>query len=333
MNILITGAAGFIGSHLAEKLLAEGHRIVGLDSFDNFYSPQIKKNNLAIANQNPHYTFIQGDVLDAKTLEKIFRKNHFDWVIHLAAKVGVRSSLDKPLEYANTNINGTLNVLEQARKTEVKNFILASSSSVYGATSQIPFTENDICQEQLSPYGVSKKIAELYCYVFHKVYQINIACLRFFTVYGPRQRPDMAIRQFTKLIETHQTLSLYGSGQSQRDYTYIDDIVKGIMNTIKYHQGFEIYNLGNSQTISLSALVSLLEKSLGKKAKIKKLPMQAGDLPRTWADISKAQKLLHYQPKTDIKEGIKKFIQWYRKAKSMPRTKAKLLVRGEKRKT
>lgn len=315
MNILITGAAGFIGSHLAEKLLDEGYRIVGLDNFDHLYSPQIKKNNIKIAKQNSRYTFIQGNVLNTKILKKIFLNNHFDFIIHLAAKVGVRPSLKQPAEYAKVNINGTLNLLEQARLHKIKNFIFASSSSVYGANTKVPFSEKDITDHPLSPYGASKKAGELLCYAYHQLYKLNIAVLRFFTVYGPRQRSDMAIHQFTELISLSQTLPLYAHGKSERDYTYIDDIVQGIVNTIKYHRGFEIYNLGNSQTTPLITLVKLLEKYLNKKAKIKKLPAQPGDLPKTWADITKAKKLLHFDSKTNIEEGIQKFIEWHEKNK------------------
>lgn len=315
-KILVTGGAGFIGSHLVKKLLQQKNQVLSLDNFDPFYNSNIKKTNVATALKNPRYTLIRGDIRDQNLLMKIFCQNHFDLVIHLAAKVGVRPSLENPAEYFDVNVLGTLNLLEQARLHKIKNFIFASSSSVYGANTKVPFPEKDITDHPLSPYGASKKAGELLCYNYHQLYKLNIAVLRFFTVYGPRQRPDMAIYKFTKLIDEDKTISLYDHGKSQRDYTYIDDIVQGIVNTIKYHRGFEIYNLGNSQTTPLITLVKLLEKYLDKKAKIKKLPPQPGDLPKTWADITKAKKLLHFDPKTNIEKGIQKFIQWYLKLKS-----------------
>ncbi|MDD5626956.1 MAG: GDP-mannose 4,6-dehydratase [Patescibacteria group bacterium] len=314
-KILVTGGAGFIGSHLVEKLLQQKHQVLSLDNFDPFYNSNIKKTNITTALKNPRYTLIRGDIRDQNPLKKIFTQHHFDFIIHLAAKVGVRPSIKNPAEYLEVNVNGTLNLLEQARLHKIKNFIFASSSSVYGANAKVPFSEKDMTDHPLSPYGASKKAGELLCYTYHQLYKINIAVLRFFTVYGPRQRPDMAIHQFTGLISLFETLPLYAHGKSQRDYTYVDDIVQGIMNTIKYHRGFEIYNLGNSQTTPLITLVKLLEKYLNKKAKIKKLPPQPGDLLKTWADITKAKKLLHFDPKTNIEEGIQKFIQWYRKNK------------------
>ena len=323
MNILVTGGAGFIGSHLIEKLLQQKHRVLCLDNFDPFYDVNIKKGNIKLAlssrsgevRQNPHYTLIKGDIRDQSFLKKIFTRHHFNFIIHLAAKVGVHPSVKNGAEYLEVNINGTFNLLEQARLHQIKNFIFASSSSVYGANTKVPFPEKDITDHPLSPYGASKKAGELLCYTYYQLYKLNIAVLRFFTVYGPRQRPDMAIHKFTKLIDEDKTISLYAHGKSQRDYTYIDDIVQGIVNTIKYHRGFEIYNLGNSQTTPLITLVKLLEKYLDKKAKIKKLPPQPGDLPKTWADITKAKKSLHFDPKTNIEEGIQKFIQWYKKNK------------------
>ena len=313
MNILITGSAGFIGSHLAEKLLNEKHEIIGLDNFDPFYDPKIKKENIAIALKNPRYAFIPGDIRDQKLLAKIFSKHHFDCVIHLAAKVGVIPSLSRPAEYFEINVQGALNILEKARSHKIKKIILASSSSVYGANLKIPFSEKDPTDRPLSPYAASKKAMEILAFTFHKLYKMDIAILRFFTVYGPRQRPDMAIHKFTRLISQGKIIPLYGQGKTERDYTYIDDIIQGIANTMKYHRGFEIYNLGTDQPISALRLVHILEKTLNKNAKIKKMPAQAGDLPRTWADISKAKELLRYQPKTKIEEGVKKFAGWYRK--------------------
>jgi len=314
MNILITGSAGFIGSHLTEKLLDKGHKIIGLDNFDLFYNLKIKKANIAPALKNPRYTFIAGDIRDQKLLAKIFSKHHFDCVIHLAAKVGVLPSLDHPTEYFEVNVQGTLNILEQARCDRIKKIILASSSSVYGANSKIPFSEKDPTDAPLSPYSASKKAMELAAYTYHALYHLPIAILRFFTVYGPRQRPDMAIHQFTRLISQRKTITLYNYGQNERDYTYIDDIIRGIVNAIKHHAGFEIYNLGADKPINTLRLVRLLEKSLHEKAKIKKMPAKSGDSPRTWADINKAKKLLRYQPKTKIEKGVKKFAGWYGKS-------------------
>ena len=313
MNILITGSAGFIGSHLAEKLLNEKHEIIGLDNFDPFYDPKIKKENIAIALKNPRYAFIPGDIRDQKLLAKIFSKHHFDCVIHLAAKVGVIPSLSRPAEYFEINVQGALNILEKARSHKIKKIILASSSSVYGANLKIPFSEKDPTDRPLSPYAASKKAMEILAFTFHKLYKMDIAILRFFTVYGPRQRPDMAIHKFTRLISQGKIIPLYGRGKTERDYTYIDDIIQGIANTMKYHRGFEIYNLGTDQPISALRLARLLEKALDKKAKIKKMPAQDGDLPRTWADITKAKKILRYHPQTEIEIGTKKFVEWCKK--------------------
>ncbi|PIU01890.1 epimerase [bacterium (Candidatus Torokbacteria) CG09_land_8_20_14_0_10_42_11] len=313
MNILITGSAGFIGSHLAEKLLNEKHEIIGLDNFDPFYDPKIKKENIAIALKNPRYAFIPGDIRDQKLLAKIFSKHHFDCVIHLAAKVGVIPSLSRPAEYFEINVQGALNILEKARSHKIKKIILASSSSVYGANLKIPFSEKDPTDRPLSPYAASKKAMEILAFTFHKLYKMDIAILRFFTVYGPRQRPDMAIHKFTRLISQGKIIPLYGQGKTERDYTYIDDIIQGIVNTIKYHRKFEIYNLGTDQPIDALRLARLLEKTLNKKAKIKKMPAQDGDLPRTWADITKAKKILRYHPQTEIEIGTKKFVEWCKK--------------------
>jgi len=314
-NILITGGAGFIGSHLVEKLLGEGTwQVTVVDDFNDFYSPQIKRANVAPFLSNPRFFLSETDVCDAENLQKLFAANSFDAIVHLAARAGVRPSLLQPKLYAATNIGGTLNLLELAREFNVKQFVFGSSSSVYGVNCKIPFSESDKISQPISPYAATKAAGELLCHTYAHLYDIRAVCLRFFTVYGARQRPDLAIHKFSKLIWENKPIEMFGDGTTRRDYTYIDDVIAGVRAAIDYDQSdFEIFNLGESQTVELCKLIKLLEESLGKRAIIERRPMQAGDVPRTFADISKAQSLLNYNPQIRIEEGIRKFVEWFRR--------------------
>ena len=312
--ILVTGGAGFIGSHLCERLLSDGIRIVCLDNFDNFYDPQIKiKNAEEIAKKySGLFALVTGDIRNPDHLSMIFQKNQVDFVVHLAARAGVRPSIADPLLYQDVNIRGTIVLLEACRKHGVENFIFASSSSVYGENQRVPFSEEDLDIQPISPYGATKRAGELLCYSYHHLYGMNIACLRIFTAYGPRQRPEMAIHKFTRLIDQGEKIPVYGDGSSSRDYTYIDDLVNGILGVIRYHKGFEVYNLGESQTTALKELIQLIEEAFGKKAKVEMLEFQPGDVSVTYADISKAERMLKYQPKIKMEEGIRRFAEWYK---------------------
>lgn len=312
-NILVTGGAGFIGSHLVEKLLAEnfGH-VVALDNFNEFYSPEIKRENIRTALEHPNFKLYETDICDAENLREIFAENNFDAIVHLAAWAGVRPSLMNPKLYTEVNVNGTLNLLELAREFNVKQFVFGSSSSVYGINSKIPFSEEDKISQPISPYAATKAAGELLCHTFSHLYDIRTICLRFFTVYGARQRPDLAIHKFSKLIWEEKPIPVFGDGSTRRDYTFVDDIVQGIRHAIDYDKtNYEIFNLGESQTIELSELIELLEKSLGKKAIIERREMQPGDVPITFADISKSREILGYNPITKIEDGIPKFVEWF----------------------
>jgi len=314
-NILVTGGAGFIGSHLCERFLNDGARVICLDNFDNFYDPNIKIKNvegMAKKFQN-QFELVTGDIRNPDHLKGIFQKNQVDSVVHLAARAGVRPSIDEPLLYQDVNIRGTIVLLEACKATEIKNFVFASSSSVYGENQRVPFTEEDLDIQPISPYGATKRAGELLCYSYHHLYGMNIACLRIFTAYGPRQRPEMAIHKFTRLIDRSEKIPIYGDGSSRRDYTYIDDLIEGILGVIRHHRGFEVYNLGESQTTSLIELIKLIEGAFGKKANIEMLTTQPGDVSITYADITKATKVLGYQPKVKMEEGIKRFVEWYKK--------------------
>ncbi len=313
MRILLTGGAGFIGSHLAERMLASRHAVWAVDNFDPYYDPKIKRRNLKQALSSRNFHLLEGDIRDRRFLERVFKKAKFDKVIHLAAKAGVRSSLKDPISYADVNINGTVNLLEACRQHLVKDFIFGSSSSVYGDC-RIPYREAEKQLNPLSPYGATKLAAEQICYIYHRLYEMNTAILRFFTVYGPRQRPDMAIHKFTKLIKSGKPIQIYGKGDSQRDYTYIDDIISGIMAVTKKRFSYEIINLGNSRKVKLIDLIRILETKLQKKAKLRFLPQEKAEPKVTWASISKASRLLGYKPATHIKEGVDNFLHWYRNA-------------------
>lgn len=311
-TFLITGGAGFIGSHLIDCLMNRDIRIVCVDNFDDFYSKETKLNNIQQHRQNPDFKLYKADIIDKTALERIFAENKIDRVIHIAAKAGVRPSLENPQKYFETNINGTVNLLELTEKYGIKKFIFASSSSVYGARKDGPFNEEMKIDRPISPYAATKAAGEQICYTYSHLYGINIVCLRFFTVYGPRQRPDLAIHKFAKLITEGKPIPVFGDGTTKRDYTYIDDIIQGVTAAIDYEQTpFEVINLGESNTVELNYLIQLIEENLGKKAIIDKKPDQPGDVPMTYADVTRAKKLLNYNPKTNIEEGIREFTRWF----------------------
>ncbi len=339
MNFLITGGSGFIGSHLVEHLLKEGHSVINIDNFDDFYDYKIKiKNTLESINKNldfffenkendvnklinvsksNNYTLYYEDIRNKNELNTIFRNHKIDCVIHLAALAGVRPSIEKPLDYEEVNIRGTMNLWELSRDYNIKKIICASSSSVYGNNKKVPFAEIDNVDAPISPYAATKRSCEILGHVYHHLYNIDMVFLRFFTVYGPRQRPDLAIHKFTKLISSNKEIPFYGDGSTARDYTYVDDIIDGILKSITYlktnNNTYEIINLGESEVITLSKMVSVIESTLNKKAIKNYLPMQAGDVTKTNADITKAKMLINYQPKTDFQNGIKKFTEWFLK--------------------
>ncbi|MHB8172951.1 MAG: GDP-mannose 4,6-dehydratase [Nitrospirota bacterium] len=311
MKILVTGGAGFIGSSVTEKLLARGDEVVVIDCFDEFYDPKIKKNNIETALKNPSYKLVEGDIRDLKLLKDLFKREKFDRVFHLAARAGVRPSIIDPLLYEDVNVRGTMNLLEAAKDNNLPGFIFASSSSIYGSNKKVPFVETDNVDNPVSPYAATKKACELILHTYHHLYNLNISCLRFFTVYGPRQRPEMAIHKFTRLIDQGKPVTMFGDGTSRRDYTYIDDIADGVLKAIDLNFAFEIFNIGESQTTELRRLIELIEKSLGKKANIEQLPDQPGDVGITYADITKSKKMLGYDPRTKVEEGVPKFVEWY----------------------
>lgn len=310
-TILVTGGAGFIGSHVCEALLKKGEKVIGIDDFNDYYDPKVKRKNISGFLSNKKFKIYEADIRNFDSLEKIFSENKIDKVVHLAARAGVRPSIKYPLLYEEVNIKGTLNLLELSKN--VKNFVFASSSSVYGNNKKVPFSEIDNVDNPISPYAATKKSGELLCYTYHHLYNIPITCLRFFTVYGPRGRPDMAVYKFTKAIKEGKSIEIYGDGTSKRDYTYIEDILQGIISALENNLSYEIINLGESKTVELNYLVSIIEKEIGKKAKIIKMSLQPGDVDITYADISKANKLLGYNPKTPIESGIKKFVEWFEK--------------------
>ena len=312
VKILVTGIAGFIGSNLGEHLIKSDAKIIGIDNFDPFYDRQVKENNLSILKLSSNFTFFEGDICNADFLNSILSNEKPDLVIHLAAKAGVRPSILNPFEYYNTNVIGTLNLLEAMKTSGCKRLIFGSSSSIYGNNKKVPFSEEDNVDYPISPYAATKKAGELLCYNYHHLYGFDIFCLRFFTVYGQRQRPDLAIYKFTKYILEGKPLPFYGDGETERDYTYIDDIIHGIMRAVNNLKGYSIINLGESNTISLFKLVSVLETQIGKKAILEKLPMQPGDVEKTYADISKAKQVLGYNPTFSFEDGIKEFVDWFK---------------------
>jgi UDP-glucuronate 4-epimerase len=314
-NILVTGGAGFIGSHLVDQLLAEGDwRVTVVDDFNDFYAPEVKRENVRAHLQSSSYRLFEADIRDGARLEEVFKEARFECVVHLAARAGVRPSLAEPLLYAETNINGTLNLLELARAYEVKQFVFGSSSSIYGINAKVPFSEDDPVRQPISPYAATKGAGELLCHTYSHLYGIRSVCLRFFTVYGARQRPDLAIHKFAKLISENKPIPVFGDGTSRRDYTYIDDIIAGVRAAIDYQgSDYEIINLGESETVELNELIALLEKELDQHALIERQPQQPGDVPQTFADVSKARRLLGYNPQTKFEDGIHRFIEWFRR--------------------
>ena len=312
-NILITGGAGFIGSHLIDNLLAEGGwQVSALDNFNEFYAPEIKRANLAPHRDNPRFRLYEADICRAGAVREIFAENKFEAIVHLAAWAGVRPSLLNPKLYTEVNVSGTVNLLEAAKEFGVRQFVFGSSSSVYGINCRVPFAEDDKIQQPISPYAATKAAGELLCHTFSHLYDLRTVCLRFFTVYGARQRPDLAIHKFSRLIWENKPIEMFGDGTTRRDYTYIEDIIQGVRAAIDYDRtSYEIFNLGESETIELARLIELLEENLGKKAIIERKPMQPGDVPVTFADISKARELLGYHPHTKIEEGIRKFTEWF----------------------
>jgi UDP-glucuronate 4-epimerase len=318
---LVTGGGGFIGSHLCERLIREGHAVVCLDNFDSYYDPSIKIRNVeAIGKKYPGpFTAVTADIRNRDHLTELFERNRVDAIFHLAARAGVRPSIADPLLYEDVNVRGTTALLEVCKGFGVKDFIFASSSSVYGENQRVPFSETDLDIQPISPYGATKRAGELLCYSYHHLYGINIACLRIFTAYGPRQRPEMAIHKFTSLLDQGKEIPMYGDGSSRRDYTYIDDLIDGMMAVLQRHKGYEVYNLGESQTTSLKGLIGMIESALGKKAKIKVMEPQPGDVSITYADITKAKRLLHYQPRVKMEEGIKRFVEWFKENRMLGR--------------
>lgn len=320
-TILVTGGAGFIGSHLCERLLKEGNKVLTIDNFNTFYDPAIKRRNIEEVKKTcidnkinlENFKVFEGDIRDNELLKIVF-SNKIDSIMHLAAMAGVRPSIQDPKLYYDVNIIGTLNLLEKCRENNIKQFVFASSSSVYGNNEKVPFSENDRVDNPISPYAATKKSGELLCHAYNHLFDINIACLRFFTVYGPRQRPDLAINKFTDLINQEKEVPFFGDGTTSRDYTYIDDIVTGIVSSINYintdKKVFEIFNIGGDKTVSLVEMVKTIEEALGKKAKLNILPMQPGDVNRTCADITHSKQMLGYNPQTIFKEGIRKFVEW-----------------------
>jgi UDP-glucuronate 4-epimerase len=317
-TILVTGGAGFIGSHLVDRLLSEGvWRVRVIDDFNDFYAPEIKRENVRAHQQNSAYRLYEADIRDRARLEEIFRAEKFDCIVHLAARAGVRPSLAEPVLYAETNITGTLNLLELARTYQVRQFVFGSSSSVYGINAKVPFSEEDPIRQPISPYAATKAAGELLCHTYSHLYGIRSVALRFFTVYGARQRPDLAIHKFARLIVQGRSIPVFGDGTTRRDYTYIDDIIAGVRAAIDYRASpYEVFNLGESQTVELNQLIALLEKELDRPALVDRQGMQPGDVPQTYADVRKARRLLGYNPQTKIEDGIKRFVQWFRSKES-----------------
>ncbi len=320
-HILVTGGAGFIGSHLARRLLARGDRVTALDDFNDFYDPARKRDNVAATRRAPGgqgFALVEGDIRDAALVDGLFARGRFDAVVHLAARAGVRPSLAEPVLYEDVNCIGTLRLLEAARHHGPEVFLFGSSSSVYGINTKVPFAEEDPVEQPISPYATTKRTGELLCYNYHHLYGLRTACLRFFTVYGPAQRPEMAIHKFTDRIARGEVVPLYGDGGSRRDYTYVDDIVDGLLATLELAPGFEIINLGGADTTSLADLVRWIAAELAVEPRIEYLPNQPGDVPITFADVSKAARLLAYSPKVPIREGLRRFVAWYREHHGPP---------------
>lgn len=315
----ITGGAGFIGSTLTERLLKEGNKVVTIDNFCDYYNPELKEKNVVSFLENENYKLYRGDIRNRDDIKKVFNENKIDVVVHLAAMAGVRPSIENPLLYQEVNGVGTQNILEEAKLHNVTNLVMASSSSVYGNCKEVPFKEDMIVDFAISPYAATKKANEVMAHVYHKLNNMNIIMLRFFTVYGPKQRPDLAINKFTRLMLNDEEIPMYGDGSTSRDYTYVDDIVDGIYKSCDYvmtnDNVYEILNIGSNNPISLKEMIEIIGKTLGIEPKIKQLPMQPGDVDKTFASIDKAKSLLGYEPKVTFEEGIKKFVEWYKTQK------------------
>ena len=313
MNFLVTGGVGFIGSHVCERLLEAGHAVCALDDLNDFYDPAIKQSTLReLQSRAQSFSFVHADITNRGEVDEIFRSMAFDQIIHLAARAGVRPSLEQPALYQRVNVEGTVNVLEAARERGVKKITIASSSSVYGVNSKVPFSEADPIFNAISPYAASKLGCEALGHVYHHVYGMDVCMLRFFTVYGPRQRPDLAIHKFVRLMQSGQPIPVFGDGNTSRDYTYVDDTVDGVIAATEEEFGYEIINLGESQTVELDRLIELIEQAMDVKAEINRQPAQPGDVPITFANIEKAQRLLGYNPQVKIEDGIPRFIEWFR---------------------
>jgi len=310
-KILVTGGAGFIGSTLTERLLARGDRIVCLDDFDDFYDPAIKRRNLTTALAAPDFRLVEGDICDLPLLQSLFAEERFDVVVHIAARAGVRPSILQPLLYQKVNVEGSTNLFEMARQHDVPNFVFTSSSSVYGENEKVPFAETDPVDFPISPYAATKRAGELIAHTYHHLFGLNITCLRPFTVYGPRQRPEMAIHLFTHAILEGKPIRMFGDGSSSRDYTYVDDLVDGFVRAIDRPLGFEIINLGEHEVTTLRELIDLIAEATGKEPIIDQQPMQPGDVPRTYADVTRAKELLGYEPRISMREGMRRFVEWY----------------------
>ncbi|WPJ94994.1 GDP-mannose 4,6-dehydratase [Coraliomargarita algicola] len=330
MNILLTGCAGFIGSHTLDRLLIDGHRVVGVDNFDSFYPRSLKEANIAKHVEDPNFELVEADLAELDTYAKIKcvanalvggagGVSSFDAIIHLAAKAGVRPSIEDPVGYLRANVIATQNLLEFARTENIKQFVFASSSSVYGVNPRVPWTEADAVLKPISPYASTKVSCELLGHVYSHLYGIRVLGLRFFTVFGPRQRPDLAINKFVRMIDAGEAIPVFGDGSTRRDYTFISDIISGIIGALNYNKtGYELVNLGNDQTITLSEMIATIEEVVGKNAIIDRKPQQPGDVPQTWADVSKAQELFGYVPKTSFSDGTKRFYDWWKQCPSLP---------------
>jgi UDP-glucuronate 4-epimerase len=314
MRLLITGGAGFIGSHLADRRLARGDRVVVLDDFNDFYDPAAKRRNVAPHLPNPSYRLVEGDIRDRDLVARLFAEEPFDAVIHLAARAGVRPSLADPVLYEDVNVVGTLRLLEAAVASGTPRFLFASSSSVYGVSSKLPFSEEDPIAQPVSPYAATKRGAELHAFAFHHLHGLKAVCLRFFTVYGPRQRPEMAIARFIRCLEEGRPVPFFGDGGSRRDYTYIDDIADGVEAALDHPApGFEIVNLGGAHPVTLSELVVAIEKATGRTARLSRQPVQAGDVPVTYASVEKAERLLHFRARVPLADGLFRSVEWFRR--------------------
>lgn len=311
-RVLVTGGAGFIGSHLAERLLERGRRVVVLDNFDDFYDPTVKRGNVQTAARHPDYRLVEGDIRDAALVDALFGAERFDAVVHLAARAGVRPSIRDPALYTSVNLDGTTSLLEACRQHAVSRLIFGSSSSVYGNNRKVPFAEDDAVDHPISPYAATKRAGELLCHAHHHLFGLRVACLRLFTVYGPRQRPEMAIQRFARLLAEGGEIEQYGDGQSARDYTYVDDIVDGMLLALDRCQGYHVWNLGGAFTVTLEELVRKIAVRLGVEPRVKLLPPQPGDVERTWADVSRARAELGWAPRIALDPGLDRFLEWFK---------------------